>query len=207
MAHNRNLLVLTATTGLLLAALLVGLVYGLRPASDADPISAQSAIATPEITFYTGITPLYADDEVISRTLKLFPEGKNPHGAVARLLPYETVDDWRDASGPDVQPDSPAWLVGILGDNLTVEDIMSDYEPGQAGVSGGDVAIEGAFYVWDANSGFLTGVGVLHPSGSRTYATLASLFSVPMTIEAATELPPYPTDTPPTPGAPTETSW
>lgn len=166
---------------------LVGLAAHRGP--EAPPLSAQ--IPPPEIVDY--IWPLYDETQAISESLRIFPVDRNPHDEVARLLMYSEIDEWRGISSVGMSPNSPAWLVGIRGDNLTVGDVMAGHSPGLDTIPNADVAVDGAFYVWDANSGELAGVGVLHNQSDRNYASLASLQHQSLPVMAATALPPYPT--------------
>ncbi len=153
--------------------------------------------------------PILTAQEAISRSLALFPSSANPHGEVARLLTFNDLDQWRRGSSPGTAPQSPAWLVGILGDNLTMFGLTLP-RMGYAGLSdpqlppdiateapASDWPVEGAFYAWDANSGILVGEGVLSDPalvlGSyQSYASLVALPSNPLPISSAT---PYPTMT------------
>jgi len=150
------------------------------------------------------MAPLYYDIEAISESLKLFPPQHNPHDIVARLVPYATVDAWRGSSSFDVSPDGPAWVIGISGDNLSAADVMNAHAPGGLDSSASQRHVDGAFYVWDARSGLLSTVGVLHDSGTRSRASLSALESVSMTIVPADDavIPVWPTVTPVTPGVP-----
>lgn len=155
-------------------------------------------------------TPIYLPDDstivsetdAISRSLRSLPTGfllaGNP---VARLLPYSQVDSWRGMSSPGPAATDPAWLVGVPTSGLRAIDIMSEYVPDSATPS--PQLVPGAFYVWDARTGSLMGVGVLQLTGQRTIAGIQQLVNASMTIEPATPLPPYPTDTAEIPGVPT----
>ncbi len=168
--------------------------------------SGQAATATHTPSYPSLVSPIYYNYDAMDRSLSLFPtEAFSPTNGAARLLTYAALDQWRGGSSPGTESHSPAWLVGIVADGLTVGDVMAWYtqqlpgghpNPGQP--------VEGAFYVWDANSGDNMGQGVLNAASPRSFASLSALQGMSLTIEVATLPPPLPTAPPITPGAPTE---
>lgn len=154
------------------------------------------------------LDPIESAAEAIARSMELFPTGHNARDAIARLSTYGVIDAWRHTRSPDTESHAPAWLVGILGDNLTINDILFDpsYNNGTPAWPAGNV--EGGFYVWDANGGWRAGRGVLSATG-LSYSSLASLASIETTITKATELPPafvaWPTSLTPPPFGSTAT--
>jgi hypothetical protein len=156
-----------------------------------------------ELLLQTGDNPnpIFTAQDAISRSLELFPPGHNPHGEITRLISQEVLDQWRGVRTNFDLPQAPAWLVGILGDNLTV----GDFAPG--GIED-TRPVEGAYYAGDANSGELMGEAVLGPQWPQNYASLAALVEQPFQIAPATPEPsvtPLPTCTPgpsPTPFPP-----
>ncbi len=152
--------------------------------------------------------PIYTEQQAIDRSLDRFPEGYPPYGEVAILMPYSQLDAWRGGSSPKTQPDSPAWLVGILADGMTMFDVLLPWlgyaglgDPNlpssvPASAADSDWVIEGLFYAWDANGGSLIGLGVLtnpsspmYTASSRSYESLLALPSHNMPIEPATPIP------------------
>jgi hypothetical protein len=166
----------------------------------------ETGISTPDYGEPYG--PVVSATDAVSRALQRFPiDHRSSTPAVAKLLPYHAVNDWRGASSPGVSDDDPAWLVGIAGIDLTAADVMTGVIPVAITPSSPAATIEGAFYVLDARTGQLTGVGVLSVGGSRSMASLGQLVDVPMPVLPATSLPPVPTLAPTVPGAPTATPW
>lgn len=196
----RHILTLVA---LGLSALLAGLVVAQATRSNTQPqpgiVALQAETPTPTLepppeetsAVIQDLEPIETEAEAIARSMNLFPTGHYPHDAVARLNTYSVIDAWRHTTSPDTEQTSPAWLVGILGDTLTIRDLLSD-----GSLNGGTPVwpadpVDGAFYVWDANGGWLAGQGIL--SSTLTYASLVAVPSLSLTITKATDLAPYPT--------------
>jgi hypothetical protein len=132
--------------------------------------------------------------EAIARSLVEFPQGREPHSPVARLITREALDTWRGVgSGSDGEGQSPTWLVAILGSGLTVDDL------GPIGPFGDTRPLEGIFYAWDANAGFLLGHGGLGEPWPQTYGSVTALDEIDTTIVTASPVPTEPL--PPTYGA------
>ena len=198
---------------LLIAAVLVA-ACAAAPVQQASPLGdrvvsgygMKTGNSTPD--FGEQYSPVVSATDAVSRALRLFPiDHRSSTPAVAKLLPYHAVNDWRGASSPGLSNDDPAWLVGIAGIGLTAADVMTGVSPVAITPSSQASTIEGAFYVVDARTGQLTGVGVLSVGRSRSMASLRRLAEVPMPILPATSLPPVPTLAPTAPGAPTATPW
>lgn len=139
----------------------------------------------------------------IAEALKYFPANRNPHGAVARLLFYQTALEWGGASLID--PDQtvanvdenltrPVWLVGILGDCVTV----NDFAPSPSTVQ---EPVEGMWFMLMASGRGLTSLGGLNDSTSSTgFMTINSIHSLPSANLPIHPPTPFPTTTPgPTP--------
>lgn len=147
-------------------------------------------------------SPIYSAQEAIALSLSRFPPGHNPHAAEARLLRTQTMDaDWLlvDQSDSDAGPDSPVWLVGILGDGLAVDDTVDLPSLPEDILPRDDTPVTGVWYAWDTNSGQLFAQGALDDADWRSYAALTALANESLPIQPAT---PSPTETPSVPAAP-----
>lgn len=150
--------------------------------------------------------PIFSATDAISRSLELFPAGFTPQQAVARNISHRTLNEWRD--GPDYwqenpwvpgeyHPDHPVWIVGILADGLDSRDVMSLGIP-EMFMSPTPKAVPGAYYSWDANSGFEAGFGTLITATGEDFASIVNLPTEEITVVPATEIPAIgePTPTP-----------
>jgi len=191
------------TFSIALISLLVGvaaLSLAGMPLRSPSPSTGQ---AQPTPTFFATSTPSYPRPiftaaEAISRSLELFPPGGAPQNTVARNISHRTFGEWLD--GPaywedrdpwqpgEFHPDHPVWLVGILGNNLTDNDIIAIAVPGEF-LSPPAVPVPGAFYAFDANSGLEAGFGALTTAPSEDFASIAALPTEAATVVPATEVP------------------
>ncbi len=188
-----------------------------RFAAPSLPSTAQGG-GSPTPTFEQTSTPafprpIYGEAEAIARSQELFPEGHNPHDIVARLITHRTLETWlhgpeywSNPSGnpeqgewqaPEFHPDHPAWLVGILGDNLTDVNVMSIAIPAPF-LSSTASLVPGAFYAWDANSGLNAGFGTLLTTSEQNHGSIELMPTEQVTIVPATDQPAIgePTPTP-----------
>lgn len=191
MPHDRRGVRILLLVALPCALLLLGFFAAQAPGPRATIYTGQGGTETPTPDY---IQPIFSSADAIARSLARFPIGRNPHGEVARLTTYEVLDAWRDASSPGLAPQSPVWLVGVLGDGVTKNEALwpshlygDDW--GTVGTPPHDRPVDGAFYAWDANGGVLVGEGVLDEQGDLSYSTLTLLPDMPLTVEPATEVP------------------
>ena len=180
------LIALFAAAGLIVA----------RGAKEAPrPVTAQATeepTATLDPTRFSN--PILDAQDAISRSLELFPEGHQPHSPIARLVSIGVMDAWRERQSMLSPPDSPGWVVGILGVDLTVADVLpAMYEGASDDV--GQLPVDGAWFAWNANSGTLLGLGVLEDGWPQNYSSLSAMQDEQIPITAATEVI-LPTDVP-----------
>jgi hypothetical protein len=151
--------------------------------------------------------PIEHEEEAITLSEQRFPAHSNPRSPIARLVSRETLERWlfytalsaSEATAAemtpewgDVDPDSPVWLVAILGTGLTVKDVIAPPE----GLDVSDSrAVDGAFYTWDANSGELMDEGGLVTGELHNYASIAALPTENISISEATQRPTWPPST------------
>ena len=185
------------STVLLLAIAAVLVLFQLAYPRSSGIETAQDPTETPPYP-----NPIYTAQDAISRTLSYLPDDLVVTQQATRLVTYTTVDEWRDVVGPNSaqHPQSPVWLVGVTANALSVADVLGDLE----GFVDDFSAVEGAFYIWDANGGFVAGWGVLDPTTPQNFSTLLALPETSATIVPATVEPlatPIPTPT----GGPTWT--
>ena len=155
-----------------------------------------TATYTPDPAAYS--RAIFDAQDAISRTLDESPEGHDPVQVVARLVSVATLDDWRMESSPLMEPQAPAWLVGVIVPGLHVADAMPyfyDPTPDAEGLT----PIDGIFYAWDANGGYLIGLGVLGDQWSQNADSLITLVDeeIPIVPATAVVLPTYTTTTTP----------
>jgi hypothetical protein len=101
------------------------------------------------------------------------------------LLDYESADEWRGSHSPGSSAESPVWLVGIEGTNLSRLDVMASVLTDDT-VSDATIQVDGAYYLWDANAGVLAGFGVLDANASRSFDSIQALQSLSIDISPAT---------------------
>lgn len=168
--------------GLVAAGVLIALALLLRRQAEVPDDTAQSAS-------YRLLYPytLWTAEEAIQLSLEEFPEGKNPHSPVARLITMDDLDAWSgwgsaDETGQPILSGAPVWLVGILGDGLIVDDIApSPY--------GDTTPMEGVYYAWDANAGHMAASGGLMQGTQGTYASIVAMQNRDLIIAPATPQP------------------
>ena len=83
-------------------------------------------------------------------------------------------------------PSSPIWVVGILGEGLTLGDTLAF--PGEMAVDDPE-PVDGAFFLWDANSGAMVSSGALSTGSRFQYLDLIQLNDEALTILHATAVP------------------
>jgi hypothetical protein len=153
-------------------------------------ITAQGmATATPTV-FPGPAQPIYSAPTALARSMSMFPAGFDVDESVVRSLTSIHASAW--LQGPMVGVlateraaliaegtqessfgnDRPNWLVGLKGEGLTVDDVIP--MPGGVGDSS---PVEGAFYLWDANSGSIISVGALDQMTWTNFDTLYSMSS------------------------------
>jgi len=117
--------------------------------------------------------------------------------AVARIAPYSVVDTWRGGSSPGTEPQAPAWVDGILSDDLSLLDVFPAEDQWSTPLPGmptdeplANPPVAGMFFVWDANMGTEVGYGTLQLTGEGAdYASLVDMRSYPITPVPATLIP------------------
>lgn len=182
--------------GILAVALIAGFWRGRSgPATEATQVTTGQETETPipeSPTSEPAYGPIYTSQEAIQRSTDLFPTAFNPHGHFTALTTLQEIDSWRGTSSPDTEPHAPAWIVAILGDNLTVGDIPFIKNFGTP--IHGEQTVQGMFFVWDANSGYNLGQGVLDGKGAFDYSVVTQIQTQHLSVVPATSLPPYPTE-------------
>lgn len=158
------------------------------------PDSARPAAqATATLDFYYWGDPIYTEADAIALTLERFPQGHNPHGEVARLISYNTLEQvWyqgRTESDFAFGATTPVWLVGILGDGMTRSDTV-DLPAIGTGVISDTTPVLGMWYVWYANNGLPGGSGGLLEDPGRSHTTLAALPTEDLPISQPTQVVP-----------------
>jgi hypothetical protein len=177
------------------------------------PTTAQIPTATG--TSSGEYAPIEDEDEAIELSLSLFPPIGDPANPIARLVSLATYEDWVTLTGLSAplqtqaasetqewgneNPDSPVWFVAIQGTGLTVRDVIQP--PGGIELAD-DRVVDGAYYVWEANTGMLLAVGALVTGGDQSYTSIAVLPTESLTITQAT---PFPTPGTPSTAKPTAT--
>lgn len=144
----------------------------------------QAETATPAPTEHSipalAIEPILDESEAVERALEVFPEGHNTSATIVRLVTLDTVNQITGTSGSDFAPHVPVWVVGILGDNLTMGDVI--------GVPGVEPASQvppiGIYYVFDANSGGVVIVGAI--TDQSGFEMLVNLQTQVLPIASAT---------------------
>lgn len=150
--------------------------------------TGQSATPTPQVFPH----PMLDASDALDRSVDRFPEGTSPHGELVRLVSCQTFSDTIRTLSPSWEPHVPLWVVAMLGDDLTVNDVLdSPVPPGDANDE--DPAAIGAYYVWDANSGQLAAEFAI--TDYERYSQLAALQDEALHIAAATK-PPEPSPEP-----------
>lgn len=134
-----------------------------------------------------------------------------PADVTSHLISHATYAAWEGTLIDSPYPLGPVWLVAFSGPGLTMEKVNDDIggqlgHPqssatndgggGGANASSESPPVEGVYYAWDASSGDLIGEGVLGPSTSWTFASVAAMSDLIATIEPATAMPAYPTSDP-----------
>lgn len=157
--------------------------------------------SNPTDTANEQVDPIISSNEAVTRSLALFPVHITPTAQTASLVSRESFEYWsvygNDSSlippeatpdWGDVDPDSPIWLVGILGSDLDTQDVL--VEP--LGIEIGDTrTVDGAYYAWDATSGRLLESGGFLPGNASNYASLQAVPTIMVKIVSAT---PFPTE-------------
>lgn len=179
-----------ASIGLLLL-LLAGMWLGtgrLPPKQTAQP-AATSTTALDSASF-SG--PIVSMDDATNRSLQLFPASKPHAEPVVRLVSLRVLDEWRGSYGSLTNARSPAWLVGIPGEGLVIDDMFPGLYPSGSNAAPGQdssaTSIEGLYFAWSANSGSLIGQGALGTQWPQTVASIAALADESLPIVAATEV-------------------
>lgn len=184
---------------MLLSGLIAGVIIGRGDSSmQSQPESGTllgqlDPTPTPTPGIYYG-EPLLTTQEAISQTLLRFPEGHQPHSEIARLISKPTLYSvWFE--GDSLPSDSeemswPVWLVGVLGNDLTLGDTL-DF-PSGTGVVTDTTPVDGMYYVWEANTGYPVAAGGLISTTYRSYDTLVSILDEPVPIVQPTLPPPPP---------------
>lgn len=186
--------------GILAAVGIVGAIQIASVAQMAREVSTGQGPCDPSV--------LCDEASAIAEALTHFPVGHNPNSDVARLITLEDALQWRgstviDPDDPTVIPPSstkPVWLVGILGDGLTV----ADFSPNV--LSGSPEPVEGMWFIFQASGRGLQSLGGLSDSGGpspfMTLASIQAIVSQPLSIMTPTPVltstpGPAPTDEPP----------
>jgi hypothetical protein len=146
--------------------------------------------AEPDRAHLTNPYVVWSAEDAIALSLDEFPPDRNPHGAVARLIREDRLEDWAGWWTVGSSGDAPMWLVAILGDNLT----EGDYVISEGMTDGADpmpdpTPIEGIFYAWDANAGHQVASGALMANSLMSYASVVSMPQDPLEIQPATPKP------------------
>lgn len=175
----------------LLAVLMAGLLLGIGRLE--GPRAARGAEPTVEPT-----GAIFSAQDAIERSLAHLPDGAAPTDVTARLTAFAEVDQWRQTSSPGIEGHAPAWLVGIraagmlkydvLGPFISLDAQAGDEQPTDLnlGLSALNTPVDGAFYVWDANGGYVVGAGVLVDGTALTFDSLSAVPDSPLPIVQAT---------------------
>lgn len=205
-SEPRSVRLRPSTRGAILAVALLLLVAALgwltgRPSpSRLSPLPQQGPTETAP-TYYHD--PIETEGEAYLVAGRYVPNGVVFDEEFARLVTMQIADDWRGVDGfyTHENPQTPVWIVALLGDGLTVADILPDWEGFNASVE----PVEGAFYMFDANSAARIGWGALESDSPQNETTLRALQNMALPIVPATEAPPLPSSPPTVPGSPTVT--
>lgn len=182
-------------------AVLVAMLTLVLKASDSDSARTIDHISDTDTTvpssYYTDVQdgslgPILDPTDAISRSLVLMPDTANPHSGVAHLMRTATLDDlWFevDHDSSDDQ-NSPVWIVGVLGEQLTADDV-------QWGASGSrppsvptDIRpVDGVFFVWEASTGYQLAGGAIADWNDWSYSRISSLPDEVLSISTATPAP------------------
>lgn len=179
----------TGVLFLLIVTLVMTAAYaaGVRWGPPEGPSPAQSHSATPAPG---EPNPIYGESDAIQRSLARFPPEKSPTEEVARLITVQEFSDWQGEPVPEWDPGAPAWLVAVKGSGMQVKDAL---QLPAAGSSDARSALA-AYFVWDANGGYLIAQGALLTLDQ--YDSVVALQTAPLTVQPATTLPPEPTTDP-----------
>lgn len=170
-----------------------GVAVGARIAPSGAPTTARVLQQGPPANVDPYANPILTAADAISRTLDLLPADVVPTASTARLVSRMSLaQQWfRELDGNglprvDWMTAGPMWLVGVNAGGLTVDDTII--------IPGGDKAgdqssVDGAFMLWDANSGRLKSSGALLASSFNTYGNLEALSDELLPISQATEVP------------------
>jgi hypothetical protein len=142
----------------------------------ADALTSPISDPTPSLS----INPIFSEAEAISATLAFFPPGHGLHSAVGRLIKLETYTAMSGRQAFDYEPHVPIWMVAVLADVLTLSEVIS--LPGAP--SENSTAAVGAYFLWDANSGYLIGKGAF--GALSEYHAVINLPNEPLVIASAT---------------------
>lgn len=141
--------------------------------------------------------PIFTDQDALARTLAELPQGIVAHTTLTRLVTEDRFWEWNGglpASSAGSLLSDPVWIVGVISDGLKVSDVMFVFNGPQA-----SDPVEGAFYAWQANTGFLLAQGALAAQVPHSRAALAALPNQNLVIQLPAFVPtpePTPTDLP-----------
>lgn len=181
---------LVGISTLILVTVMLGILLGTRDTQKSILSTGQTA---PLLDAYA--TPIYTEQQAISRTLQTLPVTITVSAVAARLISTNTLTtQWFEDTRPVWMPQAPIWLVGVLASGMTLGDTILISE-GLSAIQD-DQPVTGAFVAWDANDGRIHAAGELRPTQSGTsielkftYEKLLTLADEPLIIEHATALP------------------
>lgn len=153
---------------------------------------AWQSTATP-VTGTGGPRPLFTSADAIARSIEVLPPQASHHGEVARLgtmaslMPDAYSTAAGEGSGSGFAPDSPAWIVALLTDDVRLSELatMEGFELSS------DPLMYGVVFLWEAGSGDLVEQRLL--SNSSQYADIQQITDMSIPIYTTTPLPPMPT--------------
>lgn len=159
---------MTRVTGmtLLFASVVVVILAGVSPQIAWKEAVVEATGPTPTPFAYHA---LYSEQDAIDRAMGLFPEGKNPGTAIARLRSRLSAVAWRMGATPQpgeydsTRLSGPSWIVGIPGTGLTACDIAPRYTSigGLGAACNSTQSIFGVYYVLDPSNAMPITIGEL----------------------------------------------
>lgn len=190
----------------LLLTLLAGFWWGKTRVAPYDKTSArmsQQETETPTIEPTLDpaevYNPIYTSEDAVSRTLAELPQHFASNAiTITRLVTEEHFWTWNGTFLPSPTAQSglndPIWVVGAISDGLKVSDVLFIFNESQR-----NDPIEGVYFAWQANTGFLLAQGVLVSHTSINLSTLDLLLDEQLAIQMPTAVPtlePAPTHDP-----------
>jgi len=192
MAKKRHVSVLI---GMLGVALIAGLWFGQRGSPAAlvttgRPSQQETETPTPESTEepVEVYEPILTAQDAISRSLQVLRPDQTVTETLVARMPITVAYAWAGMEDPSADLDLAAWVVGFRVDNLRYYDVVSLAYFGYRGLDDpnmseedraifaeNDRLVEGAFYIWNAETGVLVVRGVLGETVLGNSRSIASL--------------------------------